>query len=220
MAVKQRGAWGLDDYLQEAQGFIESGRLDSQEMAYKLEAMESLRKARAAVLAGDPAWPSLVRKGLDNNLTHFRQKRFFSDWLESQPEGVLIALRALWAEGSTPPEERIRAFLAQAPQHHDFRGAGTRLRPISVLLMALGPGYPPFKVKEFIGAYDLLAILALQEVRMKGSNMRMPWGFLINLSSEIRRGRTIDLKGSPSSGCFKDRGARFKDGLMEQRSRS
>ena len=40
-----------------------------------------------------------------------------------------------------------------------------------------------------------LAILALQEVRMKGSNMRMPWGFLINLSSEIRRGRTIDLKG-------------------------
>ena len=153
---RQRDSEALDNYLLEAQGYIDSGRLDSEEMNYKLEIMESLRQARAAVLSGDSEWPSLVEESLKNNknnLLNFRQQIFFLEWLESQPDEALSVLRALWADDGTPPEKRIRTFSARVPEHQHFRGTGTRLRAISVLLMALGPQYPPFAATAFNGSY-------------------------------------------------------------------
>ena len=145
----------FDDYLRQAQGFIDSGQIDSEEMKYKLEIVADLGRARDAVLSGDSAWPALVRKGLiSNNLSHWSYGYPFSEWFDSQPDEALQALRALWADDDTPPGERIRAFITQVPGHQQRRGVGTRLTPVSVLLMALGTEYPPFRVTPLNRAYD------------------------------------------------------------------
>ena len=93
---------------------------------------------------------------LSNNLTgtgDWRARDVIPRWFEASPNEALAAVRALWADDGTPPGERISAFLSRVPKDRNFRGTGTRLRPVSVLLMALGRDYPPFKISEFRSAY-------------------------------------------------------------------
>ena len=147
----------LDDYVTQAQPFIDSGQFDAEEMEYKLKAVEDFGNARHAVLSGYREWPALVKKVLlSNNLTgtgDWRARDVIPRWFEASPNEALAAVQALWADDGTPPGERISAFLSRVPKDRNFRGTGTRLRPISVLLMALGDDYPPFKITEFHSAY-------------------------------------------------------------------
>ena len=137
-----------DAYLKKAQRFIESGKLDQAQQDIP-EVVENLRQARRAVLSGDNEWASLVAKGLDERLTK-RTRDAILQWIESRPEDALHALRTLWAEDDMAPGERIRAFLNQVPEDV---GADRRnpLRPVSILLMALGLEYPPFRMRSFHG---------------------------------------------------------------------
>ena len=154
----------LDDYLRQAQGFIDSGQNDSEELEhdlrgetdYKLEMVENLRRARDSVLSGDSEWPSLVKKAVTRRYSPFdwRVGEVFWQWFASQPDDALKALQALWADDDTPPGERVRTFLSQVPERSNFRTISARLTPVSVLLMALGTEYPPFKVTAFNKAYD------------------------------------------------------------------
>ncbi len=148
----------FDDYLRQAQGLIDSGRIDSEEIDYKLKTGEDLGRARDAVLSGDSKWPLLVEEGLttkpNDNLSDWRDRKPRLNWFKSQPDDALHALRALWVDDDTTPGERIRAFSTLAPEDQSRGGVGSRLRTISVLLMALGPEYPPFKVTEFDIAYN------------------------------------------------------------------
>ena len=148
----------FDDYLRRAQDFIDSGRIDSEEIDYKLKTGEDLGRARDAVLSGDSKWPLLVEEGLttkpNDNLSDWRDRNPRLNWFKSQPDDALHALRALWVDDDTTPGERIRAFSTLAPEDQSHGGVGSRLRTISVLLMALGPEYPPFKITEFDIAYN------------------------------------------------------------------
>ncbi len=108
------------------------------------------------VIAGDPEWPSIVKRGLVNNLIggSWRARDVVTDWFAAEPDLARPALGALWTTDGTPTAERIRTFLAQVPDDQNFQGSGTRLRVVAVLLMALGTQeWPPFKVKEFDTAY-------------------------------------------------------------------
>ena len=153
MAVDEQ----MDDYVTQAQPFIDSGQLDAEEMEYKLKAVEDFGNVRHTVLSGYREWPTLVKKVLlSNNLTgsgDWRARDVIPRWFEASPNEALPAVRALWADDDTPPGERIAAFVSRVPSTPNFRGTGTRLRPISVLLMALGDHYPPFKITEFHSAY-------------------------------------------------------------------
>ena len=160
------GSNPFDDYLQQAQDFIDPGRDDWEELDhglqeetnYKLEMMENLRRARYAVLSGNTKWPELVKKAVTRRYSPFdwRVGDVFWEWFASRPDDALSALRALWADDDTPPGKRIRAFIARIPEHQLYmdKGVGTRLTPVSVLLMALGTDYPPFKTRPFNRAYD------------------------------------------------------------------
>ena len=152
----------LDDYLKRARSFITDGRLDSEEVEYKLKTGEDLARARAAVFSGDSEWPELVKQALTNkpndNLTAWRERDVLMKWLRYRPDDARDALQALWANDDTPPGERIRTFVARVPEdpenRKNFKGVGTRLRLVSVLLMAMGAkNYPPFKITEFSQAY-------------------------------------------------------------------
>ena len=150
----------LDDYIERAQPFIDSGEFDREEMEYKLKTVEDFRKARDAVVSGRPGWPSMVNRVLlSNNLIggHYRARAtatVMTNWFESAPQVALPAVRALWADDGMRPGERISQFLRRVPEDVQFKGVGTRLRPVSVLLMALGREYPPFKITEFHSAYQ------------------------------------------------------------------
>ena len=152
----------LDDYIERARAFITDGRLDSEEVDYKLKTGEELARARAAVLSGDSEWPALVKQGLTNkpndNLTAWRERDVLMKWLRDRPDDALEDLQSLWADDDTLPGKRIRTFVARVPEDPEnpknFKGAGTRLRLVSVLLMAMGAeNYPPFKRTEFDKAY-------------------------------------------------------------------
>ena len=99
------------EYLNRAWKFMTDGRLDSEEVRYKLDIGEDLKKARDAVLSASSDWPALVNKGLTNNLVNWQAKVPFSEWFEDDPNDALRAMQAFWAEDSTPVSDRIRAFV-------------------------------------------------------------------------------------------------------------
>ena len=129
--------------------------LDDRE-SYKEKIVLRLHEARDAVLAGKDDWPALVKRGLGNNLAGQWGAMTIRNWVDRQPETAQTVLREFWAEGDTPPEERIRVFVDNVLLHVNWGGAGaarSRLRVVSALLMALPEGYPPYKKTEFNRAY-------------------------------------------------------------------
>ena len=185
----QSNLWG--EYLDRAREFITSGRIVSEEVDYKLRIGEDLMKARDAVLSSNSEWPSLVNKGLTNNLVNWQAKVPFSEWFEADPEDALQALQAFWAKDDTRIANRISSLVPRvvkgSTSKHFFQGAGTRLRPISVLLMALGPEHnPPFKWTEFTKAYKALSYPESPKDADDASTYEHAMGFLDVLIEEAR----------------------------------
>ena len=153
-------AYRWNDYFERVRKYLDSGRLDPEELVPKLALERVLGEMRAAVLAGKRDWADVMKKkdfrlyfpiysgAVDEG--HW-QKWFLEDPLESRD-----ALRQLWAAGDGSIEEtadRIRAFAPRMPAK--FKGPGTRMRPISVLLMALGAErHPPFMTTKFKETYE------------------------------------------------------------------
>ena len=183
--VQRLASWnGIDAYIRRAQPYIESGRLDTEEMEYKLETVERLGKIRAAAFANDGDWPALAGRALlESNLSGggWRASEVIAKWLRTEPAEAQPALRALWSDDTIAPGERISAFLKQVPEDSNFTGVGTRLRPISVLLMALGPEYPPFKIREFRRAYERTAYPKPQASTDEGEQYQHALAFLDRL---------------------------------------
>jgi hypothetical protein len=160
-------------YLNDVRRYVESERLDNEEVGYKLEIGDALSEARQAVLAGRGDWPDLVKTATKDNPMAWRQAATLRQWVDDAPDAVLQALRALWTEDDRSTSERIRSFSTLYPweskgeippdgvRHSQYgtSGRGTRLRTISVLLMALDPSrYPPYMRSVFDSAYRRLGI--------------------------------------------------------------
>ena len=78
-------------------------------------------------------------------------------WLDRDREAGREALRTLWSDGDVKPGD-IRGFSEQFPSDAGPGGTGTRLRTISVLVMALGPQrYPPYMVTRFESSFRRLS---------------------------------------------------------------
>ena len=142
------------DYIEQARDVI-----DFEEATgiaeWKLGIIEGLRPALDAVRNGGSDWPSLVAAGvsLEHDLFDWRAGEPLKNWFKSGSDEALRALRTLWDEGDVSPGDRIRGFFGVVPADVPVRRKGTGLRPVSVLLMALGPDYPPYKFRQFDRAY-------------------------------------------------------------------
>lgn len=185
--------WG--HYVEHARQYIDSGRIEEEELGYKRVVERALKGMRDALagnpdvpgdgalagdgeegmrdaLAGNPDWAGAwgketkVRRWIDN-LCDWRAADHLENWFRTDPRGSRDALGRLWAPrdlsrgpGGQPVSDeevidRIRAFAPRMPD--EIKGRGTRMRPISVLLMALGAERcPPFKTKEFTATYARL----------------------------------------------------------------
>ena len=138
-----------DAYVALARQYVESGRLDREEIDYKREVGALSAAARQAVLSGADDWRERLTAALfgTHNLTTHFQAYALEGWIDAQPEDARQALRSLWADDDRPLGERIRAFCGRLPEDV-LRGVGTRMNVIAVLLMGLDvDGYPPFRIR-------------------------------------------------------------------------
>ena len=143
-----------DDFVRRAREYVDTGKLESDEIEYKVEIGRKLAAAREAVLAGTDGWSSLVKKGIASNLIYHISQVKFRDWVDRFPDEVQRALKEIWTANDLSGSERVRAFCHSLPQSANS-GAGTRMNIASVLLMGLDvKQYPPFKVTVFKKAYE------------------------------------------------------------------
>ena len=160
----------LDDYLRLGE-HLWAKQIDRDEMKYKGRLIESLEKARVAVVNDRDDWDALLVDAVrhpDNNITEGRWRQFLpvlTDWLNSEEDraALLGALKALWMDEDESADDRVRAtgdrvraFAELMPPQEGFRTTAERLTPISYLLMALGRDYPPFRSGNLEVAYKRL----------------------------------------------------------------
>ena len=146
--------WG--ELVKRARRYVNTGKLDSEEIEYKVEFANELKEAREAALADREGWADLLKAALkptEVNFIAWQQKDNLNKWCVGHPDVALRALKAIWERRDLSVAERIRAFSGLLT-HPDIRGVGTRTNVASVLLMALDvQQYPPFMVTLFKRAY-------------------------------------------------------------------
>ena len=145
-----------DKFVAQAQAYVVTGKLEIEEIDYKVEISRKLAEARAAVLTGTNDWAELLKRALNPNEANFISWRLISDlnkWCAGQPDDALSALKAIWAQDDSPVSGRVRAFSDLFPREVTS-GAGSRMNVASVLLMGLDvERYPPFRIRTFNRAY-------------------------------------------------------------------
>ena len=145
------------EFVRLAQGYVDTGKLESEEIEYKVEIGQGLAAAREAALSEADGWASQVSTGVansTNNLIHHIPMARFRNWVIGSPDDALKALQALWTRDEVSIAKRISDFSKLFPPSVTS-GAGTRVNTASVLLMGLDvEQYPPFRVRLFNDAYD------------------------------------------------------------------
>ena len=147
-----------DEFVKRAKDYVDSGRLESEEIDYKSEMGSDLATSRRAVLSGATDWHELLKRALTTRAGHptaWTLQSDFTAWCDQHPEDVLAALQALWTESDLPDAERIHAFTDILPDSA-LRGAvGNSTNVVSVLLMGVNvERYPPFRIGVFNNAYE------------------------------------------------------------------
>ena len=147
-----------EEFIGLAKQYINSGRLDEEEVNYKLNVGELGANARNAVLDGADDWINRLKAaifGTYNLMTHF-QAYSFERWVDTHPDEALTALRALWAPGDQSVVDRIHGFNRLFPKD-EMKGTGTRMNVISTLLMGMDAElYPPFRTRWLSKTYSRL----------------------------------------------------------------
>ena len=151
-----------DEYIGRARSYLspDSGRLDREEIDYKVEISQKLATVREAVIASKNDWADRVRSGLPsgNNPLSWQARDDFCKWLDTSPENrqeALQALRAIWTEDNSSVSERISSFVNPLPEEALRGGAGSHARFASVLLMGLDVHkHPPYGHEMLGRAYE------------------------------------------------------------------
>ena len=145
------GPW--DRFVREAQTYVATGRLETEETDGKLATGQRLAEAREAVIGGAGGWADLVKRGIGGNLVFSIAQTRFRGWVDGSPDDALAALQALWTRDDLDYTERISRFCRLFPRSA-ASGTGTRMSVIAVLLMGLdAEQFPPFRVNVFDQAY-------------------------------------------------------------------
>ncbi|MYA50807.1 MAG: AAA domain-containing protein [Chloroflexi bacterium] len=149
------GFW--DEFVERAQRYMDSGRLEDEEIEYKLETGRKLSAVRKDLQSNHPAfngWRNDLKNALrgKNNLIDWRARAQFEEWLNEHPDDALSMMTFLWESATQPVTTRFQTF---ADQIAPVLRPAARTNVISVLLMGLGvEDYPPYRVSLFDWAYE------------------------------------------------------------------
>ena len=143
-----------DRFVGRAREYHDTGKLETDEIEYKLDMGRKLAAARSAVMESADGWAALVKRGIGGNLIFSVEQKKFRDWIDGSSDDALFALQMLWGGDEDEPSERIDSFCELLPpEASSSRGPRTTLA--SVLLMGLDvEQYPPFRVTPFDKAYQ------------------------------------------------------------------
>ena len=142
-----------DKFVGRAREYYDTGKLESDEIEYKLEISGKLVAARNAVMDRADGWAELVKRGIGGNLVFSVEQKKFRDWIDESSDDALFALQMLWGGDEDEPSGRIDSFCKLLPAPASS-SSGTRTTLASVLLMGLDvEQYPPFRVTPFGKAY-------------------------------------------------------------------
>ena len=150
-----------DEFVRRAKEYLHTGRLDDEEVNYKLQIGKALAVARDAVLTDKADWADVLKNAVSSkevnfNVLHWRVINSFNTWCANHPNEALPAMQAIWSSGDGPLPDRIRSFCNQIPKDAVNGGVGVRANLTSCLLMGLDARqYPPFRVLTFRKAYEL-----------------------------------------------------------------
>ena len=152
-----QGLW--HEFVERAREYVDTGKLEEEELNYKLDIAGKLVEARRKLFDGTGDWGKGVIDALNahgGNLMNWRGAANVKKWCAGHPDEAKDALHELWADaGVSDPSvsQRIRAFSDLFPKDVQS-GSGSRMRSISVLLMGLDAiKYPPFMYTVFDRAY-------------------------------------------------------------------
>ncbi len=182
--------WG--EFIRRARAYVDTGKLEEEEIDYKVEIGRKLSGVREAVLGGRDDWADGLKGGFAANLIFAIQQAKFRDWLRQSPGEVFKALTALWAEGDVPVADRVRAFGAEFPPSQ-ISGTGSRLTVASVLLMGQDvKRFPPFAYETFKTAYERSGYAQPDRDADEGGLYEHALGFLDRFIEEAsERGLTL-----------------------------
>lgn len=159
--------YGWDSYFALMRQRFDWDTIETEEMDYKRETEQRLRSVRDKVLAGRDDWPKDIKASpLNRHLPNLCSPMSYiklSGWFDQSTEKASTALRSLWRKDDPWSGRRlaraqvivrIRDFSSLFPKDV-IGGAGTRLRVIAALLLAVDADrYPPFMVSAFDDAYE------------------------------------------------------------------
>ena len=146
-------ATGWSPFIERARAYLATGKLEEEEIAYKVEIGRKMATAREAALADAGDWADLLGRALHPNLVNFRLLSWFKNWYVQHPDAALRALKAIWAQGDIPVTERVRGFCRLMPRSV-ASGLGIRTTVAASLLMGCdATQYPPFMIRLFKSTY-------------------------------------------------------------------
>ena len=141
-----------DEFVRRAQAYVDSKKLETEEIEYKVEASRKLEAVRQPVLDDVSDWPDKLKRALEaikGNPIHWQGVDNLNKWCDGHSDDALRALRAIWTRDHSSVFERIRAFSERLPTSV-ISGAGSRMNVASGLLMGLDAyQYPPFQITKF-----------------------------------------------------------------------
>ena len=177
--------WG--SFIMRAQAYYATGRLEEEEINYKVEFGKQMQAARLSALDGDEGWAGGLHHALGCNFIRWGVSYDFHTWCAQNPGDALAALNAIWAEGKHGDiASQIRAFSDGFPKSVR-RGTGTRLNLMSGLLMGVDvEQYPPFQKRVFDSAYRQTGYEPPEKGADEAALYEHALGFLDKFAEEAR----------------------------------
>ena len=185
-----------DEFVKRSRRYVDSGKLQSQEIDYKVNAGRGLAAVRQPVLDNVSNWPDELKRALEpikGNPVHWQGVDDLNKWCVSQSEEALQAVRAIWAQDGSSVIERTRAFSERLPTSV-VSGTGSRMNVASGLLMGLDVHkYPPYQVTKFEEAYKRTGYEQPEGDRDEAAQYEHALGFLDRFIKEASA-RGLELR--------------------------
>ena len=172
-------AW--DDFIRLAKRYVDTGRLEEEEVDYKLDISRRISAIRQQMLSEPPVdgWTTQLAAALGSeNLVNWRVLPDFKKWLVNHSDNALNALRSLW-ESPMRESDVVGRFDAAASILASYLQPAARTNLISVLLMGTSAEeYPPYRYTAFKWGYERTKYPSPDQSASEGQVYQHALGFL------------------------------------------
>ncbi|MDE2885221.1 MAG: AAA family ATPase [Chloroflexota bacterium] len=214
-----------DQFVRRAKAYIGTGKLDEEEIEYKLEIGRRIAEVRHVVLSNSlesDNWCSQLKVALkgENNLANWRTLQRFEEWLdinikEEGPKSALDALRKLWQWSPQELVEQVQGFSEHLSGYMNRAG---QTNIISILLMGIkAEDYPPYQKTLSEWAYTQVGFHRYRPNAPAAETYEQALRFLDRFIDEAaQRGLTLRHRLDAQSVIWALKGNRDEEGSSDE----